>query len=102
MVTELLCPQIPPQLPTACPTWQPLGLGQVHEGPPPLLPMQPPPNPTHPPVPRLRSVKIEQGKLNDQANTLADLAKVSKAGPGWGLPWTVWAAWVPREKGDIQ
>lgn len=26
---------------------------------------------------RLRSVKIEQGKVNDQANTLADLAKVS-------------------------
>lgn len=32
------------------------------------------------PVPRLRSVKIEQGKVNDQANTLAELAKVSRAG----------------------
>lgn len=34
------------------------------------------------PIPRLRSVKIEQGKVNDQANTLADLAKVrvSRAG----------------------
>lgn len=31
----------------------------------------------HPCLPRLRSVKIEQGKVNDQANTLADLAKVS-------------------------
>lgn len=28
------------------------------------------------PIPRLRTVKIEQGKVNDQANTLADLAKV--------------------------
>lgn len=61
----------------------------MHEGHPPpiLLPMQPPPIPTHPPVPRLRSVKIEQGKLNDQANTLADLAKVSKVGLGGMAPW---------------
>lgn len=49
-------------------------------------PMQPSPNPTHAPVPRLRSVKIEQGKLNDQANTLADLAKVSSEGPGGEAP----------------
>lgn len=49
--------------------------------------MHPPHNPTHPPVPRLRSVKIEQGKLNDQANTLAELAKVSKVGPGGTAPW---------------
>lgn len=50
--------------------------------------MQPSPNPTHAPVPRLRSVKIEQGKLNDQANTLADLAKVSREGPGGEAPQT--------------
>lgn len=48
--------------------------------------MQQPPNPTHPSVSRLRSVKIEQGKLNDQANTLADLAKVSREWPGWVTP----------------
>lgn len=37
-------------------------------------------------VPRLRSVKIEQGKVNDQANTLAELAKVSisRVGEGHG------------------
>lgn len=55
----------------------------MHEGP--HCPLQPPP--TTPPThlsPRLRSVKIEQGKLNDQANTLADLAKVSRAGAGVG------------------
>lgn len=51
-------------------------------------PLQPPPSP-YPPShlsSRLRSVKIEQGKLNDQANTLADLAKVSRAGLGGGFP----------------
>lgn len=41
--------------------------------------MQQPRNPTYPSVSRLRSVKIEQGKLNDQANTLADLAKTQNA-----------------------
>uniref|UniRef100_A0A8C9KN24 Potassium calcium-activated channel subfamily N member 1 n=1 Tax=Panthera tigris altaica TaxID=74533 RepID=A0A8C9KN24_PANTA len=35
---------------------------------------------------QLRSVKIEQGKLNDQTNTLADLAKVSRAGLGRVAP----------------
>lgn len=35
-------------------------------------------------VPRLRSVKIEQGKVNDQANTLAELAKVSVSRMGEG------------------
>ncbi|KAK2087709.1 hypothetical protein P7K49_033616 [Saguinus oedipus] len=35
----------------------------------------------HPVSHRLRSVKIEQGKLNDQANTLTDLAKVSPSSP---------------------
>lgn len=38
----------------------------------------------HPCLPRLRSVKIEQGKVNDQANTLADLAKVSIGQDGGG------------------
>lgn len=55
-------------------------VGWVHEGPPYLL--QPLNNPTCSLSRRLRSVKIEQGKLNDQANTLAELAKVSRA--GWG------------------
>lgn len=42
------------------------------------------PNPLSPTLcpHRLRSVKIEQGKLNDQANTLTDLAKVSGLGQG--------------------
>ena len=31
-------------------------------------------------------MKIEQGKLNDQTNTLADLAKVSRAGLGRVAP----------------
>uniref|UniRef100_A0A4W2HQF9 Potassium calcium-activated channel subfamily N member 1 n=2 Tax=Bos indicus x Bos taurus TaxID=30522 RepID=A0A4W2HQF9_BOBOX len=35
---------------------------------------------------QLRSVKIEQGKLNDQTNTLADLAKVRRAGQGGAAP----------------
>lgn len=52
----------------------------MHEGPNSPCSLHPTP-PTHL-SPRLRSVKIEQGKLNDQANTLADLAKVSRA--GWG------------------
>lgn len=40
----------------------------------------PHPSPSSAPLPastRLRSVKMEQRKLNDQANTLVDLAKVS-------------------------
>lgn len=41
------------------------------------------------PIPpgRLRSVKMEQRKLNDQANTLVDLAKVSPAWAGGGGCW---------------
>lgn len=70
----------------------------MHEGLPIPPTMHPPHNPTHPLVPRLRSVKIEQGKLNDQANTLAELAKVSKVGPGGWLPGPVWAGWVSGEK----
>lgn len=64
--------------------------------------MPPPPNPTHAPIPRLRSVKIEQGKLNDQANTLADLAKVSTVRPGGAAPLDSLGGCMSREKGDIQ
>lgn len=45
-----------------------------------LLLCLPHPSPSSAPLPastRLRSVKMEQRKLNDQANTLVDLAKVS-------------------------
>lgn len=54
------CPLVPRIHPRPCPT---------------LVPSAPRPFPSR----RLRSVKIEQGKLNDQANALADLAKVSAA-----------------------
>lgn len=61
-------------------------MGWVHEGPHSPAAST---NPVYPPPclsPRLRSVKIEQGKLNDQTNTLADLAKVSQAGLGGVAP----------------
>lgn len=34
-------------------------------------------------LPRLRSVKMEQRKLSDQANTLVDLSKASPCGDLW-------------------
>lgn len=34
-------------------------------------------------LPRLRSVKMEQRKLSDQANTLVDLSKASPTGTLW-------------------
>lgn len=53
--------------------------------------------------PRLRSVKIEQGKLNDQTNTLADLAKVSRGEWGRVAPWARrgWFS-IQRRMGGIQ
>lgn len=77
-----LRPHLPP---SACPTRRPW-VGWVHEGPHSPAAST---NPVYPPPclsPRLRSVKIEQGKLNDQTNTLADLAKVSQAGLGRVAP----------------
>lgn len=47
-------------------------------------------------------MKIEQGKLNDQANTLADLAKVSKAGRGVGSLGQSRLVGSPGRKGNIQ
>lgn len=66
--------------PTCLLSWKPLPVYLLSSSSCSLSLCLPHPSPSSAPLPastRLRSVKMEQRKLNDQANTLVDLAKVS-------------------------